>query len=165
MTIHLPPARPAMLGAYPPRVRVERAAGQEPRWAAESRCWRGPGWVSRSGSACVHVRRVQPLRQRWVDIFWRGDPDTVGEQGVEAACWLEAAGGGDAAKDQAHIKAAGGARLDHGELLCAPDAQVSLLWHGGHIRAKGIDHHHELVVERPKADLLPGVERVKPGVG
>src|SRR5437667_395466 len=116
---------------------------------------------SSCGSARGGVGGGEPPGERVVQVASGRHPDPVGEQGVETAGRLQAAGRLDAGQDQAQVNAAGPAGLDHGELLSrTAQADVSLLGRQAHVRPHGVDHRHELVVQRPQGCLLPGVQRV-----
>src|SRR5258708_5928091 len=80
------------------------------------------GWLSRQ---CV--RGGEPAAEFVVKVGDCGDADTVGEQRVESDRGLQPAGRWRCRQDQSEVDPAGGAGLDHRELLAAAEAQVALL--------------------------------------
>src|SRR5580700_2791619 len=80
------------------------------------------GWLSRQ---CI--RGGEPAAEFVVQVSDCGDADTVGEQRVESGRGLQPIGRWRCRQDQSEVDPAGGARLDHRELLTAAEAQVALL--------------------------------------
>src|SRR5689334_22094016 len=84
----------------------------------------------------------------------------MGEERIELGRRLQPAGrwrGGR--QDQPEVDAAGGAGLDHRELLAAAEAQVALL--GGDVEgAKRADLAEKGIVQRPESGFLASVESV-----
>src|SRR5215469_16886171 len=112
-----------------------------------------------AASAGVIVGAAKQRHQFRVEIGHGMDADAVREQGVEPARRLEAPCWADALEDEPDIEASRRRRLDHGELTGAAKADVALLRRLGDVAAEFADHGDELVMDRPKGRLPPGVQR------
>src|SRR5215469_16911962 len=79
----------------------------------------------------------------------------MGEQGVEAFGRFEADVWGDVAEDEPEVDAAGGAGLDHRELLAAAQAHVSLFGSDFNVVPERLDGGHQGVMEGRRLAFFP----------
>ena len=102
----------------------------------------------------------KPAAQLVVEVSGCGDADAVGEQRVELGRRLQPAGRWRCwRQDQAEVDAAGGAGLDHRELVAAAKTQVALLRDDVE-GAKRLDLGEESIVQRPEPGFRTGVRGI-----